>query len=225
MALREAADGADFELVAAATLAELAGVAAVRVAIDDEHSADRERAVADVRRATQHLELRMPVSQGLLKVAMEARPERVLLAATPRDGGSPCGPLDLGAGIPSLRTVLRGLGEAGLTTSLRIPPRLDAVKTAHSEGASAVELFTGSMLDLPPEERKAELVALGDAVRLAAKLRMSIGVAGGLGYRTIPDVLTAAPAIERVAVGRAAVGRALLVGLDRAVRDLGTLVQ
>jgi pyridoxine 5-phosphate synthase len=225
MSLRETAHAADFDLMAAASLADLAGVEAVRVAIDDHPSAVRERDVADARRATRRLELQMPANPGLLKVALEARPERVLLAGSTRDGGSPGDPLDLGTAVPALGTLLRSLEEAGLVASLRIPPRLDAVKIAHAEGAAAVELFTGSLFDLPPAEREAELTALAEAVRLAAKLRMSIGIGGGLGYRTVPEVLEVAPAIERVAVGRAAIGKALLIGLDRALRDLRALVQ
>jgi pyridoxine 5'-phosphate synthase PdxJ len=62
-------------------------------------------------------------------------------------------------------------------------------------------------------------------VRLAAKLRLGIGLGGGLGFGSIPDVLAEAPAAESVAVGRAALSRALLVGLDRALRDLLSQVQ
>ena len=57
-------------------------------------------------------------------------------------------------------------------------------------------------------------------MRLAAKLRLAIGLGGGLGFRALRELLEAAPAVERVAVGRAAIARALLVGLDRSVRDL-----
>ena len=38
------------------------------------------------------------------------------------------------------------------------------------------------------------------------------------------ELLEAAPAVERVAIGRAAIARALLVGLDRSVRDLRALL-
>ena len=52
---------------------------------------------------------------------------------------------------------------------------------------------------------------------------MAIGVGGGLDYRTLPEVLDGAPAAGRVAVGRGVVARAILVGLDRALRDLRKL--
>jgi pyridoxine 5'-phosphate synthase PdxJ len=61
-------------------------------------------------------------------------------------------------------------------------------------------------------------------VRLAAKLRLAIGIGGGLGFRGLRELLDAAPAVESVAIGRAAIARALLVGIDRSVRDLRALL-
>ena len=124
-----------------------------------------------------------------------------------------------------MSAALRPLEEARIEVWLRIAPRLEAVKAAHGEGAQGVELYAGGLVDLPSTERETELDGLRDAVRLAAKLRMAVGVGGGLGYRSLAEVLDAAPAATRVAVGRAAVARAALVGVDRAVRDLRALAQ
>jgi pyridoxine 5-phosphate synthase len=223
--LREATHSGDIDVAAAVTLAELAGVDAVRLGIDDELKPVAERDVLNARRAARRFELRMAASPGLLKVALEARPDRVLLAASARDGGWAGGPLDLHSGARPLTPVMHGLQEAGIPVSLRIPPKLDSVKAAHAEGATGVELYTGAILDLPEVERKAELESLADAVRLAAKLRLRIALGGGLGYATASELLDGVPATEIVVVGRAAISRALLVGLDRAVRDLRAAVQ
>ncbi len=82
-----------------------------------------------------------------------------------------------------------------------------------------VELFTGYLVDLPDAERRAALVTLGDTTRLASKLRLGIAVAGGLDDRNIREVLEAAPSAERVVFGRGLARRALLIGLDQAIRD------
>ncbi|MBW2715977.1 MAG: pyridoxine 5'-phosphate synthase, partial [Deltaproteobacteria bacterium] len=141
------------------------------------------------------------------------------------DGGWEGGPLNLRAGAPPLGPVMHGLQEAGIPVSLRVHPKLDSVKAAHAVGATGVELYTTAILDLPEAERKAELESLADAVRLAAKLRLRIAIGGGLGYATVSEVLEGVPATECVAVGRAAISRALLVGMDRAMRDLRAAVQ
>jgi pyridoxine 5-phosphate synthase len=220
-ALREAT-GADLDLAAAAKLAELAGVDAVRLGVREELRPVGERDVRAARGAARALELRMPASPSLVKIALGARPDRVVLAVS-GPGGRP-GPLELGSRGAALPPVLRALREAGIPVAALVAPQLEAVKIAHAEGAPAVEFFTGAIVDLPGAERESALAGLGDAVRMAAKLRLEVALGGGLGYRNLRDVLRAAPAAQRVAVGRAAISRALLVGLDTALRDLRSLL-
>jgi pyridoxine 5-phosphate synthase len=222
--LREATAASDVDLAAAATVAELAGVDAVRLGVNVDLKPVREEDVRDARRAARRLELRMAPVEALLKVALETRPERVLLAADGRDGRPAAAPLDLRGPQPGLGPIVRALLEAGLPATALVSPRIDAVKAAHAEGVAGVELYTGALVDLPPAERQSELEALGDAARLASKLRLSIGLGGGLGFRTLRELLEAAPAAERVAMGRAALTRAVLVGLDRALRDLRAML-
>ena len=68
-------------------------------------------------------------------------------------------------------------------------------------------------------ERRDALVNLGDTARLVPKLRMTFAVAGGLDDRNVGDVLEAAPSADRVVFGRGLARRAMLVGLDRSIRD------
>ena len=218
--LRSAASARDVDLTAAATLAELADVDAVRLGINEELSPVAEQDVSDVRRAARTFELGMPVSQGLIKVALEAQPDRVVLGFVGRDGGLPSQPLDLqGRGV-SLAPSVRALADARVPVSALIKPEISAVKAAHSEGVDGVEFFTEAIVDLPQADRTRELEALGDAARLASKLRMHVSAGGGLGYRGVNEVIDHAPVVSSMAVGRAVVARAFLVGLDRAVRDL-----
>jgi pyridoxine 5-phosphate synthase len=222
--LREAMSASEVDLPAAATLAELAGVDAVRLGVTPDLKPVREEDLQDMRRAARRLELRMPPSETLLAVALETRPDRVLLAADAREGRAAAAPLDLRADIPALAALTRALSDAGIAVHALVPPALDAVKRVHAEGLSGVELYTGAIVDLPRAERASALVELSDAVRLAAKLKLRVGLGGGLGYRTAPELLEAAPAAERVAIGRAALSRAVLVGLDQALRDLRALL-
>jgi len=217
--LREATHS-DIDVAAAATLAELAGVDAIRLGVTEDLKPVTEKDVLETRRASRVFELRMPPSQALLKVALEARPNAVVLAMPGRDGRSPSWPLDLRARGISLAPLIRMLGEAGIPIGVLVAPNIEAVKAAHAEGARSVEIFTGLVVDLPPEERRVALEELGDAVRLASKLGIAVSIGGNLGYRNLREVLDAAPAAASVTVGRSALARAVLVGLDRALRDL-----
>lgn len=217
--LREAAGTAGFDLPTLANLAELSGAGGVRLTLNEEQRPISEADLRDTRRVCPGLELRMAPVPVLVKSALEARPERVILAAEPRDGRR-VAPIDFQVWGQSLPPVIRTLDEAGILVALAVPPTLDAVKAAHSADAQAVELFTGSIVDLPPRERADALDILGDSARLAAKLGMRVGVGGRLDERLLEPVLAAAPIAEWVTVGRAWVGRSLLLGVDRATRDL-----
>lgn len=218
-ALRELAGRGGPDPAAAATLATLAGADALQLGASEDGRPVSETDLRDVARAAEALELRIAPTPSLAKVALEARPVRVVLATEGRTGGLPA-PLDPRTAGPALPGTIRMLRDAGLTVAALIAPELDAVKTAHAAGIEAVDLWTGATLDLPEPSRRAALERLGDAARLASKLRLEVGVAGGLAARDLAGVLAAAPVAERVVVGRFFVSRALLVGIERAVRDL-----
>jgi pyridoxine 5-phosphate synthase len=214
--LRDVTASADLDVAAAATLAELSGIDAIRLGINDDLKPVSEEDLREVRRAVRRFDLRMPPSQALLKIALETRPDRVLLATD--------GPLDLRVRAVPLAPVVRALHEAGIPVWAVVSPDLESVKIAHAEGVSGVEVSTEAIVDLPHAERASALEALGDSVRLGSKLRLGVGLGGALGFATIREALDAAPAAEWVAIGRAAVARSVLVGLDRALRDLRALV-
>jgi pyridoxine 5-phosphate synthase len=213
--LREIAFGPS--LPAAAALANVAGADAVRLGLSEELQTVSERDLREVAAAGAALELRMAPIPSLVKAALEARPVRVLLASG--QGGAVL-PLDFRAWSNVLAPTLRTLAEAGLASVALVGPDLAHVKAAHAVGARGVELYTGALVDLPLAERAEALARLGDAARLAAKLRLEVGLGGRLDEHSLGPVLEAAPIATSVAVGRAFVRRAALVGVDRATRDL-----
>lgn len=223
-ALRDATQAPGAGLTAAATVAELAGVHALRIGVSDDLLPVTESDVVELRRAARLLELRMPPSQGLLKVALEARPDCVVLCSGGREGVGSARPIDLRGSDAGLVPWLRTVEEAGIRVVALVQPGLDWVKAAHGLGVAGVEFYTGSSVDLPAAERRAALESLGDSVRLASKLRMEIGVGGGLGFHSVREVLGSAPAADRVVAGREILLRAVLVGLDRALRDFQALI-
>jgi pyridoxine 5'-phosphate synthase PdxJ len=213
--LREAAGGP--ALPAAAALACVAGADAVRLGLSEELQGVSERDLREVAAVDVALELRMAPIPSLVKAALEARPARVVLASSA--GGGPL-PLDFRAWGNALPPALRTLSEAGLACVALVSPDLAHVKAAHAVGVHGVELYTGALIDLPLAERVEALTRLGDAARLAAKLRLDVGIGGRLDGQSLAAVLEAAPIATSVTVGRAFVARAALIGVDRATRDL-----
>lgn len=213
--LREAAGGP--ALPAAAVLASIAGADGVRLGLTEELQSVSERDLREVVATGAALELRMAPIPSLVKAALEARPARVVLASSTNGVALP---LDFRAWGNALAPALRTLAEAGLPTLALVGPDLAHVKAAHAVGARGVELYTGALVDLPLAERAEALARLGDAARLAAKLRLEVALGGRLDEQSIAAAIEAAPIATSITVGRAFVARAALVGIDRAARDL-----
>ena len=224
-ALREVAGLGRVDLSLASSVAELANVDRLRIGIGEELRPVSEADVQTLRRSARVLELRMPPSQSLLKVALETRPDAVLLADGGWEGAISARPLELRSQPTGLAPVMRSLEESGIGVGLLIVPSLEAVKAAHGLGVGRVEFYAGATVDLPQRERRPGLEALGDAAKLASKLRMFVSVGGGLDYRSVTEVLPIVPSAHCVSAGRAVVARSLLVGIDRAARDFLELIR
>jgi pyridoxine 5-phosphate synthase len=219
-ALREACGREEPRLAAVAVALELAGADAVRVTANESLRPVYESDMHDLRRVARVLELRLAPSPSLLKLALEVRPDRVVLASEPSRAGLEPPPLDGPALRSSVPPAVRALREAGIPAWVRIAPDLDAVKSARAAEIAGLELATAGAVDLPDAERALAFERLADAARLAAKLRLPVRAGGRLDVRRARELVAAAPALEGVVLGRELVARALLVGLDGAVRDL-----
>jgi pyridoxine 5-phosphate synthase len=219
-ALRDAGGREEPRLAVVAMAAEMAGADGVRLGVNEGLRPVRESDLHEVRRTARDLELRLAPTPSLLKLALEVRPDRVLLAAEPLRGAHEAGPLDAAALRGPGTAAVRALREAGIPVWARVAPDLEAVKAARAAEAAGVELVTIAIVDLPEGERGPALERFGDAARLAAKLHLPVRAGGALDARRVRAVIAAAPVVEGVAVGRELAARALLVGVERAVRDL-----
>lgn len=220
--LRERAGGPSLGAVAA--LASVAGASSVRLGLREEDEPGAMQELRQLGAVGVRLELRMAPIPALLKVALEARPARVVLASSP-NGAAHALPLDFRAWGSALAPAIRTLEEAGIGATALVAPELPAVKAAHAVGTRGVELYTGALLDLPDRERREALDRLSDAGRLAAKLRLEPGLGGGLDETSVGLALAAVPSATSVTVGRAWVTRAVLVGIQQATRDLRDAVR
>jgi pyridoxine 5-phosphate synthase len=219
-AMRDAGGREEPRLAVVAMAAEMAGADGVRLGVSEGLRPVRESDLHEVRRTARDLELRLAPTPSLLKLVLEVRPDRVLLAAEPLRGALEAGPLDPSALRGPVTSAVRALREAGIPVWARVAPDLEAVKAARGAEVSGVELHTLTLVDLPESERPGALERFGDAARMASKLRLPVRAGGALDARRLRALIAAAPVVEGVTVGRELAARALLVGIERAVRDL-----
>jgi pyridoxine 5-phosphate synthase len=87
-----------------------------------------------------------------------------------------------------------------------------------------VEIHTGRYCDARlPGDRRRELARIVDAAKAAAKLGLQVAAGHGLNYQNVQPVAAVAE-IEEFNIGHAIVARAVLVGMERAVREMKDLL-
>jgi pyridoxine 5-phosphate synthase len=87
-----------------------------------------------------------------------------------------------------------------------------------------VELHTGEYANARlPAEREAQLARLEAAVELARDLGLAVHAGHGLTYENVLPVAAIA-GCEELNIGHSVVSRAVLVGMERAVREMKELV-
>ena len=126
--------------------------------------------------------------------------------------------------MPGVETIFSSLWELLAVGLVLVAAEAIYVLLGFGAGLVAVELFTGHASDLPPANRGPALEALSDASKLTAKLRLGLGIGGGLDEHSLADFLPRAPGVAWVSLGRALLARALLLGMERAVRDLSARI-
>ena len=119
---------------------------------------------------------------------------------------------------------MKTLHDAEIKVSLFIDPDLDQVKAAHRGEADVVELHTGRYCDARlASDRGRELSRIVDACKAASKLGIEVAAGHGLNYQNVGPIAPIAE-IEELNIGHAIVARAVLVGFERAVREMKELI-
>jgi pyridoxine 5-phosphate synthase len=211
--------------VAAAMLCELAGADQITIHLREDRRHIQERDLQIMRRTvTTRLNLEMAATQEMVKIAYGVKPDVVTLVPERREELTTEGGLDVVGGREAVRKAVKTLRDAEIKVSLFIDADLDQVKAAHRAEAEVVELHTGRYCDARlASDRRKELVRLVDACKAAAKLGLEVAAGHGLNYANVSPV-AAIPEIEELNIGHAIIGRAVLVGMERAVREMKQLI-
>ncbi len=213
--------------VRGAVLAELGGAHGITVHLreDRRHIQDRDvRLLMDTVRTGLNFEL--AASSEILDLACQLRPLQATLVPEKREEVTTEGGLDLEtpANRDSLAAALARLKDAGVRTSLFIDPDLSSLEWSAELGAEAVELHTGEYSNARGEGKGRELARLAQMSERGRAMGLAVHAGHGLTYENVIPV-AAIQGIEELNIGHSIVSRAVFVGLERAVREMGELIR
>jgi pyridoxine 5-phosphate synthase len=224
--IREARKSDEPDPVAAAAICELAGAQGITVHLRGDRRHIQDRDVEILRRTvTTHLNVEMAATAEMVRIAQTIKPHQVTLVPERRDEVTTEGGLDVVLHAANVEKVTRQLLDSGIDVSLFIDPDIDQIRQTHKLRAPKIEINTGKYTEAWSRRGNwsGELEKVVTAAKAARKMGLAVLAGHGLNYRNI-DGIAAISDIEELNIGHSIVARAALVGLERAVREMGALM-
>ncbi len=219
--IRQARRTVEPDPVAAAVLAELAGAEGITVHLREDRRHMQDRDVRLLRETVRtHLNLEMAATDEMVGIALEIKPDYVTLVPERREEVTTEGGLDVVGPIDRMTTIVTQLQSAGIPVSLFIDADSAQIHAASKIGAKFIELHTGQYAEAKGEDdRNKQLEILKRGCEIASSLGLRINAGHGLTYWNVYPVAQL-PGMEELNIGHTIISRAVLVGLERAVREM-----
>ncbi|MEP3479791.1 MAG: pyridoxine 5'-phosphate synthase [Fuerstiella sp.] len=211
--------------VHAAVLAELGGADGITVHLreDRRHIQDR-----DVRLLKQMLRiplnLEMAVEDEITDIACDVVPEWTCLVPEKREELTTEGGLDVVGQQDRVAKCVNRLHAAGIKVSLFIDPSEDQIQAASDLKVAAVELHTGAFADAKSEAaQQAEFQRIQTASEFTLQKGLILNMGHGLTYRNVEPIAQVS-GLNELNIGHSIISHAVMVGLERAVREMKDLI-
>jgi pyridoxine 5-phosphate synthase len=207
--------------VAAAVLAELAGADGITVHLREDRRHIQERDVHILRQTVQtHLNLEMAPTDEMVAIALEIQPDYITLVPERREEVTTEGGLDVAGNLPQMKEVVTQLQGAGIPVSMFIDAERVQIEASAQIQAKFVELHTGSYAEAKDEAtRHKELTVLAHGCKIAISHGLRVNAGHGLTYGNVYPV-ACLEGLEELNIGHTIISRAILVGMERAVREM-----
>jgi pyridoxine 5-phosphate synthase len=219
--LRQARRVPEPDPIHAAVLAELGGADGITVHLRGDRRHIQDRDVEILRQVVKtRLNVEMAATQEMMRIALTVKPDQATLVPERKEEVTTEGGLDVVLNSIQLKPVVKTLQEGGVHVSLFVDPNPEQVKEAHKIDARAVEINTASFADSRDDRtREAALRNVTDAAKLGRKLGLQVHAGHGLSYGNV-KAIAAISEISELNIGHNIVARAVLVGMERAVREM-----
>lgn len=211
--------------VEAAFIAERAGADGITLHLREDRRHIQERDVRLLKQTlTTPLNLELAAVDEVLAIAVDVAPGHCCLVPERREELTTEGGLDVKGQLRQVGDACDRLRTAGVIVSLFIDPDADQVDAASELDVPAVEIHTGRYADAASDaERAGELERVREAAEYARRRGLTVNGGHGLNYRNV-SAIAAMPAIHELNIGHAIIARAVITGLENAVREMKALL-
>ena len=224
--VREARKTNEPDPVAASLSAELAGADGITVHLREDRRHIQDRDLRILRQVvTTKLNMEMAAVDEMVRIALEVRPDQATLVPEKRQEITTEGGLDVVANAGQVADVVRRLRDGGIMVSIFIDPNTAQVTASKRAGADAVEINTGAYSEARSDaEIEAEFKKISQSVVFAFQEGLRVHAGHGLTYRNV-GLIAKLKEIEEFNIGHNIIARAVIVGMERAVREMRELLR
>ena len=224
--IRQARRTVEPDPIAAAVLAELAGADGITVHLREDRRHIQYRDVYVLRQTVRtHLNLEMAATDEMVAIALNIKPNYVTLVPEKREEVTTEGGLDVAGQSERISEIVAKLQGANIPVSLFIDAEPTQIDTAAKIKAKFIELHTGRYAEATDEEsREKELAVLAKGCEQAIAAGLRVNAGHGLTYWNVYPV-ACLQGMEELNIGHSIISRAVLVGLERAVREMKQAMQ
>ncbi|HVP36532.1 MAG TPA: pyridoxine 5'-phosphate synthase [Terriglobales bacterium] len=224
--LREARKSLEPDPIAAAIASELAGADGITIHLrsDRRHIKDRDlKILREVVKTSLNLE--MAATQEMLEKALEIKPDMATLVPEREGEITTEGGLNVVDNYEKLSQIIPKLQINGMLVSLFVNPDIESIKSAAKLKTDFVEINTAKYSDAKNlGEKIEELEKVERMVELAYRLSLGINAGHGLNYKNVVEIARIKH-IDEFSIGHSIVARAVIVGFERAVKEMLELVK
>jgi len=182
--LRQARGTTYPDILEAAKAAERGGADGITVHLREDRRHIQDKDVEQLQATLQtRLNLEMAVTEEMLTIAENLKPEHCCLVPEKREELTTEGGLDVVGHFTQVKEACQRLQEAGIQVSLFIDPDKAQIEAAHEAQAEAIELHTGTYADAKdPQTQEKELTRIKEAVSHALEGKLITNAGHGLHY-------------------------------------------
>ncbi|MFH1702516.1 MAG: pyridoxine 5'-phosphate synthase [Nitrospirota bacterium] len=223
--IRQARKGVEPDPVMAATLAILGGADGITIHLREDRRHIQDRDLKMLREFVPvELNLEMAATKEMVGIAIKTKPDLVTIVPEKRQELTTEGGLDVKSQRKSIGKAIKKLHDKDILVSLFINPDFEDISLSKQINTDMVEIHTGMYANTKGKRQHEELIRIMNAVRYTLDIGLTVNAGHGLNYFNVQKIASMKD-IRGLYIGHSIVSRAVLVGMERAVREMKDLIK